>query len=240
MQRRQCLVAIGAVTSAALAGCGSDTGANDTENGGGTETDSQQTTIQETTSAMMETTEAGEETTTTEVATATEATTTAMATEFEAEGGDEGDTTPTAESDPAIEATPQATEVLIDTPSVTPTMSGEGDTYYESLIQGALQQESVSVSSVESQDDIVQLTYTTVQTTESGIAEEIGKVAGAYAFAIDDGWDKQQMQVTVQAADGSTIGSYQIERSWAQQYIDSEITAEEYALRVLQTLETTE
>ena len=96
------------------------------------------------------------------------------------------------------------------------------------------------MSSVQSQDSTVQLTYTTFQTTESGIAEEIGKVAGAYAYAIGDGWDKQQMEVAVQAADGSTIGTYQIQQSWAQEYLDGDITAEEYALRVLQTLETTE
>ena len=237
MHRRQFLVATGVATSTALAGCNSDTGANDTESGGGTETGTRQTTIRETTTAMTETAERSGETTTTEMATATEATTTAMATEG---GGSGGDMTPTAESDPDIEATPQATEVLIDTPSITPAASGQDDAYYESLIQEALQQESVSVSSVQSQDSTVQLTYTTFQTTESGIAEEIGKVAGAYAYAIGDGWDKQQMEVAVQAADGSTIGTYQIQQSWAQEYLDGDITAEEYALRVLQTLETTE
>ena len=238
MQRREYLTAFGIATSVVLAGCGSDTGTG-TGGAGGTETTDQSTTEQAATEAMTEAADGGEETTTTtEAAAAAEATTTSMA--DEGGGGGGGGSTPTAEEDPSIENTPQATEVPINTPAATPTVSGQSDAYYEALIRTALQQEAVSVSSVQSEGSTVQLTYTTFQTTEEGIAEEIGIIAGAYAYAVGDGWDKAQMQVTVQGADGSTIGSYNIQRSRAQQYIDGEITAEEYALEVLQTLETTE
>lgn len=244
MNRRTYLILAGTAISVGLAGCSG-------EDGGGSN-GTEQTTVTTATSAVTSVADGGEEATATAAA-ASETTTTTMtetatstptptpsptptATPSPTSTTTETET-PTAEPEPAIPSTPEATDVPIETPSATQVSGSQDDEFYETLIVTALQQEEVLVSSIDSQGGTVQLSYTTFQTTEQGIAEEMGKVGGAFAFAIGDGWDKDQLQATVLAADGTEIGRYQIQSTWAQQYIDGEITAEEFSLRILRTLE---
>lgn len=144
--------------------------------------------------------------------------------------------TPTAEATPALASTPQPTEVQIDTPAVTTVAGERDDEYYQTLLTAGLQQQDVSVSSIERNGPNATLSYTTIQTTESGIAQEMGTVAGAYAFAVGDGWDTERLNVRILGADGTQIGTYRVESEWARMYNSGEISSENLSLRILSTL----
>lgn len=217
MHRRTYLTTFAVATTVALAGCG------------GTDESGEQTAAAETTSTMTSVAEGTSEETTTTAAEEVKATTTTMTTT---------DGTQTAKAEPTIE-TPQPTEVEVETPSATTVSGQKDDAYYGMLISTALQQTDVSVTTIISEGEVVRLSYTTSQTTEEGLAEEIGKVMGAFASAIGDGWDKQQLLASILVPDGTEIGRFHIQREWAHQYITGEITAEEYATKVLQTVEST-
>ena len=144
--------------------------------------------------------------------------------------------TSTVGSTPALASTPQPTEIQIETPAATTVAGERDDEYYQTLLTAGLQQEDVSVDSIERDGQNATLSYTTIQTSESGLAQEIGKVAGAYAFAVGDGWDTERLNVKVLGADGTQIGTYRVESEWAQMYMNDEISAENFSLRVLSTL----
>ncbi|EMA38487.1 hypothetical protein C447_10042 [Halococcus hamelinensis 100A6] len=139
----------------------------------------------------------------------------------------------------ALPDTVQVSEAEVDTPTAIETETGDqGPEYYETLIQAGLSNEGVAVESVDTTAGSTYLEYTTISTTQGDLASEIGMVAGAYAFAIGDGYESSDMQVTVLGADGSEIGTYEVQSEWAEQYNNGEITGEEFSIRVLETLET--
>jgi hypothetical protein len=111
---------------------------------------------------------------------------------------------------------------------------------YEGIVEGFLSGKGITVESISSRGDTVLLSYRTAETTQSGLASEMGTVAGAYSGAIEQGWEKDAMEVTVLDLTGSEIGSYNVETEWIRQWQRDEITRDEMSKKVLQSLEVTE
>ena len=98
----------------------------------------------------------------------------------------------------------------------------------------------IDVQSVDHSGDTVELEYISHETTEAGIAEEIGYVSGAYAAVVDGGDDSTGMDVTIQDATGEDAAYSTVDADRAQQFVNGEITAEEFAEEVLLSLEPAE
>lgn len=137
---------------------------------------------------------------------------------------------------PTETATPEPT----DTPEPTPTEE-EGLSDEESLqaIETVIESYDITVESVEREGDTIQLSYSSTQTTQRGIAEEMGYVSGAYAGAVAEGESADRMEVEVYTVTGELAGTFHVERKWAVQYNNDEISNTEFSQRILQTLEAT-
>ena len=99
-----------------------------------------------------------------------------------------------------------------------------------------MEDNGIIVESIEVEDETIQVTYTTVQTEESALAEEMGYVTGGWAFLVGEGME-YPLEATILGATGEDIGWFEGELEWAEQYGEGEISDEELAERVLGTLE---
>lgn len=72
-----------------------------------------------------------------------------------------------------------------------------------------------------------------------GFIRHLGIVAGGYAALIASGHDSEKLEVTLLEAGERTFGTYEIWRTWAEEYDQGELTAREYAGEILVTAETT-
>ena len=138
--------------------------------------------------------------------------------------------TPTPTSTPT--ATPTRTAKPTTTAQTTVTDSG-----YPARLQSSLKKEGLDVMSVKTQNKTATLKYTTYQTNQSGLVSEMKNVSGSYATLIGKGWDVDRLQVRVYGPGGSYAGSYYIKSSWATQYSDDKITAQEYYSKIQSTVQ---
>lgn len=104
------------------------------------------------------------------------------------------------------------------------------------VLESTLEDSGIMVETVEEQGNTLYVEYTTFETTEQGIAREIGAVAGAYAGISGEGYQSNQMDVSVRGADGSEIGTYQADSDDAGAYYNGEMSDEQYLQTVLETL----
>jgi hypothetical protein len=111
------------------------------------------------------------------------------------------------------------------------------DEQIQTVMEAYISTEGIEVEDATEQNGVVYFEYTTQETTQMGIASEMGTVAGAYAGAVDQGWDVNRMEVTVLGPAGDEIGTYRVQTEWANQYQSGQITRDEFSRRVLQTLE---
>jgi hypothetical protein len=136
---------------------------------------------------------------------------------------------------------PQTTAAGTSAPSLSGTPSGPyDDQFYLSVIEIAFNQSdrNISVVSAETQENVVNLRYVTTATNQSDVLYEIGFVGGAYAATLDEGWDVDRMNVTAVTSAGKPVRTFYIESSWARQYINEEISTEEFVSQVRGTVET--
>jgi len=129
------------------------------------------------------------------------------------------------------------TQTLEPAPTPTPTEAPTQEEL-ESDIEASLKSFEVDITKVESVGDLLIIEYRTTETTQEGIAREIGYVNGAYTTAIKQGMDTERADVGVFDINGEEIGTYWIDTDWAKQYNKGEITAEEFSLKVMDTLQT--
>ena len=104
------------------------------------------------------------------------------------------------------------------------------------IMEMTLTDAGIGVDSLEQPGPIVELTYQTTATTEQGHAQEIGYIAGAYAYGVDQGWESDRLEATAMVGN-QLIGTWHIEAEWAQAHTDGEMSDEEYFTRILNTLE---
>lgn len=166
-------------------------------------------------------------------------------------GGDAG--TDTADAEVATTAA-VATTITTTTTSTTPTTSttrslvrtrtygptsAETEQYFAQQLAGAdfPDDEPIINASPAAQD--MSLIYSTSATTTEDMAVEVETVAAAYAKLVDAGYQPDSLVVNlIDARTGDYVGSYIIERRWADAYLAGEITTEEYIRRIAETIRT--
>jgi len=110
--------------------------------------------------------------------------------------------------------------------------TGGSTTDYVSNMRDSLGSEGVSVAYFSEDAGTVFLEYVSTETTEEGIAGEIGTVAGIYRNGVIGGWDVDSLEVTVLDSDEFPVGSYYIESQWIDELDSGEITQEEFLQRL--------
>lgn len=114
--------------------------------------------------------------------------------------------------------------------------TGGSTTDYVSNMRDSLESEGISVDYFSEDAGTVFLEYVSTETTEEGIAGEIGTVAGVYRNNVVDGWDVDSLEVTVLDSDEFPVGSYYIESQWVEELNSGEITQEEFLQRITDTI----
>ena len=149
-------------------------------------------------------------------------------------------TTRTATSTP----TPTLTPSPVPTSTLTPTRApSEGYTDME-FYRALDERTNVTVDRAQfeqrEQDDgnlseSLVLQYTTRTTTADARRQEIGAIARVYAQAVEQGYQRSQVNATAYNESGRPVATYSIERSWALAFAQGEISAEEYGQRIAET-----
>lgn len=143
-----------------------------------------------------------------------------------------------------VERTPEPTPTAIETPTAAPTVAQDVDAVSADEVRRELERQGVDVNlfrRANTPERGYVLSYTTRQTTQSGIATEMGFVAGVWAAFVDANDDTGEgLIVEVTAVDGEPIGYYEIKTAWAEEYMAGEISGEAYSALVLLTLEAVE
>lgn len=126
---------------------------------------------------------------------------------------------------------------------ITVTPHPEDDQYFTDIVVHSVEESGYDVENVQIADGrdeggekAIVLSYRSDATSEADLGEEMGTMAGAFAGAVEAGWDIDSMIVIMGDQDGNAIGTYHIEEQWVQEYLDDEITMETLAIRILSTL----
>lgn len=85
---------------------------------------------------------------------------------------------------------------------------------------------------------IIELEYVLEERAEEGAVHTLGLVAGGYAALLEAGHGSELLEATVLNPSHEPFGSYDIERTWAEEYNAGEISAAEYGDEVLTTMQT--
>ena len=117
----------------------------------------------------------------------------------------------------------------------TETATERGDGAYADAFREALEEEGHVVHDL-SVGERVALTYTPREPTEEGVRESIDDVARAFFDRVYGGWDVAGLDATVRI-DGEVVATWRMERSWIAAYLDGEMTREELAGKVEDSVE---
>lgn len=109
---------------------------------------------------------------------------------------------------------------------------------YLNLIETTLETEmGINVADVYMEGDTTHVEYHSYAQDENELAGELGAVSGAYAGAVGDGHESEQLQITVLDAVGDEAGTTTLDAETAEAYYNDEISEEELAQEVLGNLE---
>ena len=147
-------------------------------------------------------------------------------------------TTPTAAPTPTTTttttiATPTPDPETVSDPEL-PAESYDPNTVMQAIGM-KLEESGISVRQAEVDEYGPVLAYETTATTEGGIGVEMGFVAGYYAEGVSLSLDLLGIPVYVYGQDGTLIGSYEIDRDWAEAYNAGTMSSEEYTSRIAAT-----
>ena len=115
----------------------------------------------------------------------------------------------------------------------TPTERGDGA--YADAFRDALEEKGHVVRDL-SVGERVALTYTPREPTEEGVRESIDDVARAFFDRVYGGWDVAGLDAEVRI-DGVVVATWRMEQSWIDAYLDGEMTREELAGKVEDSVE---
>ena len=115
----------------------------------------------------------------------------------------------------------------------TPTERGDG--VYAGAFRDVVEREGHAVREL-SVGERVALTYTPREPTEEGVRESIDDVARAFFDRVYGGWDVAGLDAEVRI-DGEVVATWRMERSWIDAYLDGEMTREELAGKVEDSVE---
>jgi hypothetical protein len=134
---------------------------------------------------------------------------------------------------PGIGGGGDTTQTAADTPTATyPSVSEHAEL---DAMGRELHAEGFDIKTLTLDRNAVQLEYVVPTMEDHG--GEMGTVAGIYARqVVDAGLSTKRVSVRVYDPEGEPLGTYYITSTLAQQYLDDEITKEEFAQEVIDTL----
>lgn len=104
--------------------------------------------------------------------------------------------------------------------------------------EAVIEREGLSIKSTKKTERIIELKGVVIVDTDRGIAQYVGRVAGAYAAFVRSGAPYDRLNVTLNEQDDSTFGSFQVLSAWSKQFEERNWSAEQYGEAVLGTLKT--
>ncbi|MBB6645554.1 hypothetical protein [Halobellus ruber] len=104
-------------------------------------------------------------------------------------------------------------------------------------IEGELRSNAVDVESIEWTDDAVDLVYLTAFPGASVNHQEMGRALRTFVNAAEHNeWEPTRVEATVLRHQEDVLGTWYAEAEWFRQYLDYDISGEEFSERVIGTL----
>lgn len=90
--------------------------------------------------------------------------------------------------------------------------------------------------SVEGNERIVHIEYTTERQSEEALADEIGTVTGGYMQRLEEGWEILRLEAIIHEG-GEPVATWHMKAEWFQEFQAGELTADKLSARILSTIE---
>ena len=104
-------------------------------------------------------------------------------------------------------------------------------------LEGELRSNAVDVESIEYAEDAVELVYLTAFPGASVNHQEMGRALRTFVDAAEhDEWDPTRVEATVLRHQEDVLGTWHADAEWFRQYLDYDISGEEFSERVIDTL----
>lgn len=147
-------------------------------------------------------------------------------------GGDAGDAT--------VGDTPSPAVADMETPTPEPTTQGtteDSESVYLVNFRGQINAElEIEIRTLDESGTDVLIEYeSNYETGTENWGYEVGFIGGLFASLVDDGWDVGRLAGTVTGTQGKTF-VWHVMREWAIDFINEEISNEEFAEQIFQTM----
>jgi hypothetical protein len=104
-------------------------------------------------------------------------------------------------------------------------------------LDGELRSNGISVESIDPSGETVGLVYLTAFPDVSVNHQEMGRALRTFIDAAEhDEWEPKRVEATVIRHEDDVQGTWHAEAEWFRQYLDYDISGEEFSARVIETL----
>lgn len=104
-------------------------------------------------------------------------------------------------------------------------------------LEAELRSNGISVESIDTEGETVELTYLTAFPGENVNHLEVGRALRTFVQRVTaDEWDPKRVEATVLRAEGDVQGTWHAEAEWFRKYDDYELSDEDFSELVLDTL----
>lgn len=100
-------------------------------------------------------------------------------------------------------------------------------------MERVLASEGIDVDIHETANGDLHANYYSTASDKEELAADLGAIAGTYSAVVDGGHPSEQLTIEIRTNAGQPVGEYVVTASDAQAFANGDITAEEYARRVL-------
>ncbi|MFP4625922.1 MAG: hypothetical protein ACOC8O_00840 [Natronomonas sp.] len=96
----------------------------------------------------------------------------------------------------------------------------------------------VTIETLEWNEEVLELEYTTEAETEDDLVDDVAVIAGSFAGIYDEhDIDIERFESFANTEDGDPFGSFYVDPEWAEQFKSDEITDIEYVELISETIE---
>ncbi|WP_435183778.1 hypothetical protein [Halobellus sp. EA9] len=104
-------------------------------------------------------------------------------------------------------------------------------------LEGELRSNGISVESLDTSGETVELVYLTAFPDVSVNHQEMGRALNTFIDALEaDEWEPKRVEATVLRHDDDVQGTWYAEPEWFRAYVGYDISGEEFSERVIDTL----
>ncbi|MFB6090435.1 MAG: hypothetical protein ABEJ97_05190 [Halobellus sp.] len=104
-------------------------------------------------------------------------------------------------------------------------------------LEGDLRSNGINVESLDTNGETVELVYLTAFPDVSVNHQEMGRALNTFIDALEDGeWEAARVEATVLRHEDDVQGTWYADPEWFRDYVDYEISGEEFSERVIGTL----